>query len=65
MYGFDIKAMSCGSLFAVQVAAGMVTESGPKTRVLAVGADRHSGIMDGADARTRALFGAGDDRFRT
>jgi 3-oxoacyl-[acyl-carrier-protein] synthase-3 len=56
--GFDIAAACSGFVFASQVAAGLV-QSGQFKRILVVGAEILSRILDYADRNTCVLFGDG------
>ncbi|GAA4462149.1 beta-ketoacyl-ACP synthase III [Phytohabitans houttuyneae] len=55
---FDVSAVCAGFLYGVAVSAGLVA-SGAATRVLLIGAETYSTILDPADRTTRAIFGDG------
>ncbi len=57
-WGFDLQAACSGFLYAVTVAARMI-ESGAVRRVIVVGADKMSSIIDYTDRKTCVLFGDG------
>lgn len=57
-WGFDISAACSGFVYALSVGAQLV-ESGAYTKVLVVGADKMSSIMDYTDRNTAILFGDG------
>jgi len=57
-WGFDLSAACSGFPYALQVAAKLV-ESGAHKRVLAIGADVMSSIIDYTDRSTCILFGDG------
>jgi 3-oxoacyl-(acyl-carrier-protein) synthase III len=56
---FDLNAVCCGFLFGLKVAAGLLRDADATERVLLVGADEYSTIMDRRDKRTVSLFGDG------
>lgn len=58
-FAFDMNAVCAGSLFAIEVGAGIVRAGGPRARVLVIGADRYSGILDRSDKRTLSILGDG------
>ncbi len=55
-WGFDISAACCGFLFSLQTGASFI-ESGRYKKVLVVGADKMSAIVDYTDRNTCILFG--------
>lgn len=58
-YAFDVNAVCAGSIFGIEIAAGIVDRSGDDCRVLVIGADRYSGILDRSDRRTLSILGDG------
>ncbi|UCD39154.1 MAG: ketoacyl-ACP synthase III [Fidelibacterota bacterium] len=57
-WGFDLSAACSGFLFALDTGARMV-ESGQYTKILVIGADTMSSILDYTDRATCVLFGDG------
>jgi 3-oxoacyl-[acyl-carrier-protein] synthase III len=57
-WGFDLSAACSGFLYALQLGAKLV-ESGAQTKVLVIGADVMSSILDYTDRSTCILFGDG------
>lgn len=57
-WGFDLSAACSGFIYALQVGAKLV-ESGVHTKVLVIGADVMSSIIDYTDRATCILFGDG------
>lgn len=57
-WGFDLSAACSGFVYALQVAAKLV-ESGAHDKVLVVGADTMSSIIDYTDRTTSVIFGDG------
>ncbi len=57
-WGFDLGAACSGFVYALQVGAKLV-ESGAHTKVMVIGADKMSSIMDYTDRTTCILFGDG------
>lgn len=57
-WGFDVSAACSGFVYALQVGAKLV-ESGAHTKVLVVGSDTMSSIIDYTDRATCVLFGDG------
>lgn len=57
-YGFDIQAVCSGFIFALSVADGMI-RSGQANRILVIGAEVISRILDWTDRSTCVLFGDG------
>jgi 3-oxoacyl-[acyl-carrier-protein] synthase III len=57
-WGFDLSAACSGFVYALQVGAKFV-ETGAHSKVLVVGADKMSSILDYSDRTTCILFGDG------
>ena len=57
-YAFDFWAACCGFLFALDQAAMMI-QSGRKKKIIVIGADKMSSIVDYKDRQTCPLFGDG------
>jgi 3-oxoacyl-[acyl-carrier-protein] synthase-3 len=57
-WGFDLSAACSGFVYALQVGAKLV-ESGAHTKVMVIGADVMSSILDYTDRSTCILFGDG------
>lgn len=57
-WGFDLSAACSGFLFALDTGARMI-ESGRYTKVLVIGADTMSSVIDYTDRATCVLFGDG------
>jgi len=57
-WGFDLSAACSGFIYALQVGAKLV-ESGAHTKVMVIGADVMSSILDYSDRSTCILFGDG------
>lgn len=57
-FGFDLSAACSGFLYALSTGAGFI-ESGRAQKVLVVGADKMSAIVDFTDRTTCILFGDG------
>ncbi len=57
-WGFDLSAACSGFLYALQVGAKLV-ESGAHSKVLVIGADAMSSIIDYTDRATCVIFGDG------
>lgn len=57
-YGFDISAACSGFLYALSTAAKFI-ESGKHKKILVIGADKMSSIIDYEDRTTCILFGDG------
>ena len=55
-YGFDLSAACSGFLFALSTGSGMI-EAGRDKKVLVIGADKMSSIIDYTDRTTCILFG--------
>ena len=59
-WGFDLSAACSGYLYALQIGAKLI-ESGAQKKVLIIGADVMSSIVDYTDRSTCILFGDGAD----
>ncbi len=57
-WGFDLSAACSGFVYALQVGAKLV-ESGAQSKVLVIGADTMSSIIDYSDRSTSVIFGDG------
>jgi len=57
-YAFDFWAACCGFLYALDQAAMMI-QSGRKKKVIVIGADKMSSVVDYKDRQTCPLFGDG------
>src|SRR5450631_2978165 len=57
-WGFDLSAACSGFLYALQVGAKLV-ESGAHSKVMVIGADTMSSIIDYTDRTTCVIFGDG------
>lgn len=57
-FGFDVQAVCAGFVYALTTANGLIL-SGQATRVLVIGAETFSRIMDWEDRATCVLFGDG------
>lgn len=57
-WGFDLSAACSGFVYALQMGAKLI-ESGAQSRVLVIGADTMSSILDYTDRSTCILFGDG------
>jgi 3-oxoacyl-[acyl-carrier-protein] synthase-3 len=57
-WGFDLSAACSGFLYALQVGAKLI-ETGAQTKVLVIGADTMSSIIDYTDRTTCVIFGDG------
>tara|TARA_B100000767_G_scaffold99140_1_gene95065 strand:- start:230 stop:1231 length:1002 start_codon:yes stop_codon:yes gene_type:complete len=57
-FGFDLQAACSGFLYAMSMAAGKI-ESGRYKKILVVGADKMSTLIDYKDRSTSILFGDG------
>ncbi|MEU9857881.1 beta-ketoacyl-ACP synthase III [Streptomyces sp. NPDC047974] len=55
---FDVAAVCTGFVYALAAGAGLIA-AGTADRVLVVGAETYSSILDPADRSTRAIFGDG------
>lgn len=61
-WGFDLSAACSGFLFALQTGASLI-ESGRYKKVLVIGADKMSSIVDYTDRNTCILFGDAGSAF--
>ncbi|WP_028896880.1 beta-ketoacyl-ACP synthase III [Prevotella sp. HUN102] len=57
-FGFDFEAACCGFLYSVDVAATMI-QSGRYKKIIVIGADKMSSLVDYTDRQTCVLFGDG------
>ena len=57
-FGFDFSAACCGFLYSTDVAASMI-QSGRYKRIIVIGADKMSSMVDYTDRQTCVLFGDG------
>ena len=57
-WGFDLSAACSGFVYALQMGAKLI-ESGAQSKVLVIGADKMSSILDYSDRSTCILFGDG------
>ena len=57
-WGFDLSAACSGFLFAMQTGTSMI-ESGQYKKIVVIGADKMSSIIDYTDRNTCILFGDG------
>ena len=57
-YAFDMQAACCGFLYALETAASMIC-SGRHKKVIVVGADKMSSMVDYSDRATCPIFGDG------
>ena len=57
-FAMDFSAACCGFLFTLDVAAGMI-QSGRYKKIIVIGADKMSSIVDYQDRQTCPLFGDG------
>ena len=57
-FAFDFSAACCGFLYSLDVAASMI-QSGRYKRIIIVGADKMSSMVDYEDRQTCVLFGDG------
>lgn len=57
-FAFDISAACCGFLFTMDVVSSMI-ESGRYKRVIVIGADKMSSVVDYTDRATCPIFGDG------
>ena len=55
---FDIQAACCGFLYTMDIASAMI-ESGRYKRIMVIGADKMSSIVDYSDRATCPIFGDG------
>ena len=57
-FAFDFEAACCGFLYSLDVAASMI-QSGRYKKIIAIGADKMSSLVDYTDRQTCVLFGDG------
>ncbi len=57
-FAFDFWAACCGFLYSLDVASSMI-QSGRYKRIIVIGADKMSSVVDYKDRQTCALFGDG------
>ena len=57
-FAFDLEAACCGFLYSLDVAATMI-ESGRYKKIIVIGADKMSSVVDYTDRQTCVLFGDG------
>lgn len=57
-FAFDLEAACCGFLYSLDVAASMI-QSGRYKRIIVIGADKMSSLVDYTDRQTCVLFGDG------
>lgn len=57
-FAFDFEAACCGFLYSLDVAASMI-ESGRYKKIIVIGADKMSSLIDYTDRQTCVLFGDG------
>jgi len=57
-FGFDLEAACCGFLYTLDMAASMI-ESGRYKKIIVIGADKMSSLVDYTDRQTCVLFGDG------
>ena len=57
-FAFDFSAACCGFLYTLDVAASMI-QSGRYKKIIVIGADKMSSLVDYADRATCVLFGDG------
>lgn len=57
-FGFDLEAACCGFLYTLDMASSMI-QSGRYKRVIVIGADKMSSVVDYTDRATCVLFGDG------
>lgn len=57
-FAFDFSAACCGFLYALDVAASMI-QSGRYKKIIVIGADKMSSLVDYTDRATCVLFGDG------
>lgn len=57
-FAFDFEAACCGFLYSLDVAASMI-QSGRYKKVIVIGADKMSSLVDYTDRQTCVLFGDG------
>ena len=57
-FAFDLEAACCGFLYSLDVAASMI-QSGRYKKIIVIGADKMSSLIDYTDRQTCVLFGDG------
>ncbi|MCH3995281.1 MAG: ketoacyl-ACP synthase III [Prevotella sp.] len=57
-FAFDLSAACCGFLYSLNIAATMI-ESGRYKKIIVIGADKMSSVVDYTDRSTCTLFGDG------
>ena len=57
-FAFDFEAACCGFLYSLDVAAAMI-QSGRYKKIIVIGADKMSSLVDYTDRQTCVLFGDG------
>lgn len=57
-FAFDLEAACCGFLYSLDVAATMI-QSGRYKKIIVIGADKMSSLVDYTDRQTCVLFGDG------
>lgn len=57
-FGFDFSAACCGFMFTLDVASSMI-QSGRYKKIIVIGADKMSSVVDYTDRQTCVLFGDG------
>lgn len=57
-FAFDFEAACCGFLYSLDVAASMI-QSGRYKKIIVIGADKMSSLIDFTDRQTCVLFGDG------
>ena len=57
-FGFDVQAVCSGFIYALGVANGML-QTGQARRLLVIGAEKMSSVLDWTDRKTCVLFGDG------
>ncbi len=57
-FAFDFSAACCGFLYSLDVAASMI-QSGRDKKIIVIGADKMSSLVDYTDRQTCVLFGDG------
>lgn len=57
-FAFDLEAACCGFLYSLDLAASMI-QSGRYKKILVIGADKMSSLIDYTDRQTCVLFGDG------
>ena len=57
-FAFDVQAACCGFLYSMDIAAGMI-QSGRYKKIIVVGADKMSSMVDYSERATSPIFGDG------